>query len=111
MRAVASGAAAADEAEPPKPVAPTLTPEQREAGRLKALEITAQRKELREQLQAGEETLEQALARDDEAAGRMRTQTLLRALPGIGAATAAAADARGGHRSAPPGRGAHRGAA
>jgi|SRR5271166_912147 len=88
-RAGASGAAAADEAEPPKPVAPTLTPEQREAGRLKALEITAQRKELREQLQAGALTLAQALARDDEAARGMHTQTLLRALPGIGAATTA----------------------
>ena len=84
-----NGAAAADEAEPPKPVAPTLTPEQREAGRLKALENTAQRKELREQLQAGALTLAQALARDDEAARGMRTQTLLRALPGIGGATAA----------------------
>jgi histone H3/H4 len=84
-----SGAAAADGAEPPKPVAPALTPEQREAGRLKALEITAQRKELREQLQAGALTLAQALARDDEAARGMRTQTLLRALPGIGGATTA----------------------
>jgi hypothetical protein len=84
-----SGAAAADEAEPPKPVAPALTPEQREAGRLKALEITARRKELREQLQAGALTLAQALARDDEAACRMRTQTLLRALPGIGGAITA----------------------
>ncbi len=61
-----SGAAAADEAEPPKPVAPALTPEQREAGRLKALEITAQRKELREQLQAGALTLAQALAQDED---------------------------------------------
>ena len=84
-----SGAAAADEAEPPKPVAPTLTPEQREAGRFKALEITARRKELRKQLQAGALTLAQALARDDEAARGMRTQTLLRALPGIGGATTA----------------------
>ncbi len=40
-------------------------------------------------MQAGEETLEQALARGDKVAGRMRTDTLLRALPGIGGATAA----------------------
>ena len=44
---------------------------------------------IRARLQAGEETLEQALARADEVAGRMRTDTLLRALPGIGGATAA----------------------
>ena len=84
---------AAQAAEPPrvarpKPVAPALTHEQREAARLKALQLTAERKRLRARLQAGKETLEQALARGDEAARRMRTETLLRALPGIGAATA-----------------------
>ena len=84
-----SGAAAADGAEPPKPVAPALTLEQRMAARLKGLQLTAERKRLRARLQAGEETLEQALARADEVARRMRTDTLLRALPGIGGATAA----------------------
>ena len=44
---------------------------------------------LRARLQAGEKTLEQALARDDEAARGMRVVTVVRALPGIGAATAA----------------------
>lgn len=76
-------------AAPPKPVPPALTPEQREAGRLKALRTTAERKEIRARLRSGEMTLGQALERDDEAARRMRTETLLRALPGIGAATAA----------------------
>jgi S13-like H2TH domain len=71
-----------------KPVAPALKPEERKAGRLKALQLAAARKELREQLQKSQITLEQALARDDEAARGMRTQTLLRALPGIGGATA-----------------------
>ncbi len=88
-RAGASGGAAANGAERPKPVPPALTLEQREAARLKALQMTAERKRLRARLQAGEETLEQALARADEVAGRMRTDTLLRALPGIGGATAA----------------------
>jgi hypothetical protein len=73
----ASGAAAADgavqivEAEPaarPKPVPPALTREQREAGRSKALRLTAARKELRRQLQESQITLEQALAQDGEAA-------------------------------------------
>ena len=98
MRAGTSGAAAADRAgqaaepEPaarPKPVPPALTLEQRETARFKALQATAERKRLRARLQAGEETLEQALARADEVAGRMRTDTLLRALPGIGGVTAA----------------------
>ena len=57
--------------------------------RLKALQMTAERKRLRARLQAGEETLEQALARGDEVVRRMRTETLLRALPRVGGATAA----------------------
>jgi hypothetical protein len=77
-----------NEAERPKPVAPTLTHEQREAARLKALGVTAERKRLRTQLQAGALTLEQALSQDGEAARGMRVVTVVRALPGIGAATA-----------------------
>ena len=100
-----------EQAARPKPSLPTLTREQREAARLKALQLTGERKQIRAQLQAGELTLAQALAQDEEAAGGMRADTLLRALPGIGAATAAAADGRGRHRSRPPGRRAHRGAA
>ena len=87
-RAGASGAGAANGAERPKPVPPTLTLEQREAARLKGLQLTAERKRLRARLQAGEETLEQALARGDKVAGRMRAETLLRALPGIRTARA-----------------------
>ena len=84
-----SGAAAADGASAatgprqgarPKPVAPTLTLQQREAGRLKALEVTAQRKRLRAQLQAGELTLAQALAQDGEAARGMRVTTVVKAI-------------------------------
>ena len=88
----ASGAvqtAEAERAARPKPVAPALTHRQREAARLKALQMTAERKRLRARLQAGELTLEQALAQDGEAARGMRVATVVRALPGIGAATAA----------------------
>ena len=84
----ASGTAAANGAERPKPVAPALTVEQREAARLKALQMTAERNRLRARLQAGELTLEQALAQDGEAARGMRVVTVVRALPGMGAATA-----------------------
>ena len=72
----------------PKPVAPALTREQREAARSKALRLAAARKELRDQLQKRKITLEQALARGDEAARGMRVATVVRALPGVGAATA-----------------------
>ena len=90
--AAADGAvqtAEAKQAARPKPVPPPRSGEQRQAARLEALRMTAQRKGLRARLQAGEENLEQALARGDEVAMRMRTETLLRALPGIGGATAA----------------------
>jgi len=83
-------------------VAPALTVEQREAARLKALQMTAERKRLRARLQAGELTLEQALAQDGEAARGMRVVTVVKALSGIGAATAARlmaqADIDGGRR-------------
>jgi hypothetical protein len=97
MRAGTSGAAVANgavqiaeakKAPRLKPVPPPRSGDQREAARLKAVRMTAERKRLRTRLQAGEETLEQALARGDEVARRMRTETLLRALPGVGAATA-----------------------
>jgi ribosomal protein S13 len=51
--------------------------------------VTAERKRLQARLQAGELTLEQALAQDEEAARGMRVATVVRALPGIGAATVA----------------------
>jgi hypothetical protein len=98
MRAGASGAAAAGgavqtaeakQAARPKPVPPPRSGEQREAARLQAVQLAGERKMIRARLQAGEETLAQALARNGEAAMRMRTETLLRALQGIGPATAA----------------------
>ena len=73
----------------PKPVAPALKPGEREAGRLKALQMTQERKQIRDQLRQGSLSLAQALAQDEEAARGMRVATVVRALPGIGAATAA----------------------
>ena len=73
----------------PKPVAPALKPGEREAGRLKALQMTQERKQIRDQLRQGSLSLAQALAQDEEAARGMRLVTVVRALPGIGAATAA----------------------
>jgi S13-like H2TH domain len=73
----------------PKPVAPALKPGEREAGRLKALQMTQERKQIRDQLRQGSLSLAQALAQDGEAARGMRVMTVVRALPGVGAATAA----------------------
>ena len=73
----------------PKPVAPALKPGEREAGRLKALQMTQERKQIRDQLRRGSLSLARALAQDGEAARGMRVVTVVRALPGIGAATAA----------------------
>ena len=88
----ADGAAQADQpgqAARSKPVAPALKAEERKAGRLKALQLAAARKELREQLQKSQITLEQALTRDDEAAHGMRVETAVKALPNVGPATTA----------------------
>ena len=115
-----SGAAAADgavqtaEAERaarPKPVPPTLAPAQRDAATSKARLLNSERKEIRDQLQQGRLSLAQALARDGEAARGMRIVTVVRALPGIGAATARRLMATAGIDGGPPGRRAHRGAA
>ena len=94
----------------PKPVAPALKPGEREAGRLKALQMTQERKQIRDQLRQGSFSLAQALARDEEAAGGMRVVTVVRALPGVGAATAARLMREAGIDRRPPGRRAHRGA-
>ena len=94
----------------PEPVPPALTPAECEAGRLKGLRLKAERKAIRQQLRTGQMTLAEVLARDDQAADGMRVMAALKALPGVGGATAPAA-ARDGHRSRPTGRGAHRGAA
>ena len=73
----------------PKPVPPALAPGQRDAALSKARLLNSERKEIRDQLQQGSLSLAQALAQDEEAARGMRVVTIVRALPGIGAATAA----------------------
>ena len=107
-----SGAAAADgsvqtaqakRAARPKPVPPTLAPAQRDAAMSKARLLNSERKEIRDQLQQGSLSLAQALAQDGEAARGMRVATVVRALPGVGAATArrlmATAGIDGGRRA------------
>jgi ribosomal protein S13 len=51
--------------------------------------MTQERKQIRDQLRQGSLSLAQALAQDEAAARGMRVMTVVRALPGIGAATAA----------------------
>ena len=101
----ASGAAAADgsvqtaeakQAARPKPVPPPRSGDQREAARLKAVQENGERKTIRDQLQQGRLSLAQVLAQDGEAARGMRVATVVRALPGIGAATAARLMAQAG---------------
>ena len=91
------GVPAANEALPtvsPKPVPPSRSGDQREAARLKAVQVNGERKTIRGQLQQGRLSLAQVLAQDREAARGMRVATVVRALPGIGAATAARLMAR-----------------
>ena len=56
---------------------------------MKAVQVNGERKTIRGQLQQGRLSLAQVLAQDGEAARGMRVATVVRALPGIGAATAA----------------------
>ena len=81
--------AEAKQAARPKPVPPTLAPAQRDAAMSKARLLNSERKEIRDQLQQGSLSLAQALAQDGEATRGMRVVTVVRALSGIGAATAA----------------------
>ena len=96
-RAGTSGATAADgavqtaeakQAARPKPVAPALARGQRDAALSRARALNSERKEIRDQLQQGRLSLAQALAQDGEAVRGMRVATVVRALPGVGAATA-----------------------
>lgn len=97
-RAGTSGATAADgsvqtaeakQAARPKPVPPALAPAQRDAALSKARLLNSERKKIRDQLQQGRLSVAQVLAQDEEAARGMRVVTIVRALSGIGAATAA----------------------
>src|SRR5258708_36454867 len=75
---------------------PTLSPEQRQAALEKACEARAARSALLAGLKAGTLTLADVLARDDDIARRTSVAQVVRALPGVGPARAAAAMERAG---------------
>jgi hypothetical protein len=70
---------------------PVMTPEQRAAGLAKAAESRKKQSELLARLKAGSVTLGEVLRSDDAVTGRIRVLRAVKALPGIGAAKAAAA--------------------
>src|SRR5260221_11024384 len=75
---------------------PALSPEQRQAALEKAREARAARSALLAGLKAGPLTLADVLARDDDIARRTSVAQVVRALPGVGPARAAAAMERAG---------------
>jgi|SRR5215472_7826561 len=75
---------------------PTLTPQQRQAALAKAQQSRAARSALLAGLKAGTLTLADVLSRDDDTARRTRIAQVIRALPGVGPARAAAVMERAG---------------
>src|SRR5258708_33134004 len=75
---------------------PALSPEQREAALQKAREARAARSDLLAGLKAGTLTLAQVLGRGDDLARKTKVAQVIRALPAIGQARAAALMARAG---------------
>ena len=68
---------------------PQLSSEERKAALEKAKAARIRRAEVRDQLKAGELTLDQVLdMRDDAVVGRMKVSTLIETLPGYGKAKA-----------------------
>ncbi len=65
---------------------PQLTPEQRQAALAKAAEARTARAEVKEKLKMGSLTLAEALAQadNDTVIGKLKVQTLLESLPGVG---------------------------
>ncbi len=70
---------------------PALSPEQRQAALEKAREARVARSALLASLKAGTVTLAEVLARDDDIARRTSVAQVIRALPGVSPARAAAA--------------------
>jgi len=68
---------------------PELDPEERRAALQRATEARRTRAELKSRVKAGELSLAEVLARDDEAVRNLKVSDLLAALPGVGPATAA----------------------
>jgi transposase len=71
---------------------PTLTPEQRAEALQKAQEARSARKQLLDQVKAGELTLAQVLAKgkDDPVVAKTKVSALVQAVPGCGVVRAAA---------------------
>jgi hypothetical protein len=69
---------------------PALSPEQRKAALQKAREARAARSALLADLKAGTLTLADVLGRDDDLARKAKVAQVVRALPGVGKARAAA---------------------
>ena len=68
---------------------PQLSAEERQAALEKAKAARIRRAEVRDQLKAGELTLEEVLdMKDDAVVGRMKVSTLIETLPGYGKAKA-----------------------
>ena len=75
---------------------PALSPEQRQAALQKAREARAARSDLLAGLKAGALTLSDVLGRDDDLARKTKVAQVVRALPGVGKARAAAIMERAG---------------
>ena len=75
---------------------PTLSPEQRQAALEKAREVRAARSAVLASLKEGTITLADVLGREDDTARRTKVSQVIRALPGIGQARAAAIMERAG---------------
>lgn len=63
---------------------PSLSPEQRAAALAKAAEARAARAEVKNQLKMGSLSLQEALASTDSTIGKLKVQSLLESLPGVG---------------------------
>lgn len=63
---------------------PSLSPEQRAAALAKAAEARAARAEVKNQLKMGSISLAEALASTDATIGKLKVQSLLESLPGVG---------------------------
>lgn len=63
---------------------PQLTPEQRAQALAKAAEARAARAELKNQLKNGQVSLADALSSTDSTVGKLKVQSLLESLPGVG---------------------------
>ena len=75
---------------------PALSPEQRQEALQKAREARTARSALLAEVKAGTLTLAGVLARDDDLARKTKVAQVLRALPGVGNARAAAIMERAG---------------